>query len=478
MIYGVGIISRLSSFILLPLHTAFLSQYDYGILTLVLSFIGIATVFMSYGLNVSFLRWYVPEEDPEERKKIFSICYYGITGVSLLLAVIFYLTSKPIAGLLLRDTSYEPLFMIASLILLTDALFHFPQILLQAQQKSTSYVLIIFLNVFLNLGLNYYLVVVRGAGIEGVLYAALIASAVSFLVITPVSIKNLTIYFSFKKYREFFFYGIPYVANSVFVVMINLIDRFMLERFISVETVAVYSANYKLGSAMAIIVNAFRLAWHPFFLSISKSPDAKRTYSRVFTYFLLLLSGVFLLISIFIDDLVRMNIFGFHLIAEEYWEGTFIIPWILFANIIGGAYVIFSAGIHIEKITRFTPIFTGAGIFTNVVANIFLIPLIGIYGAAISTLLGYIVMMTIQYFTVQKYYYIKYEFLRVSKIIGALLLIFLTNEYILVDPGFLTKMLLIISFPLILYFTGFFLKSEWLEMKNLTLNLLGKGKKD
>ena len=140
--------------------------------------------------------------------------------------------------------------------------------------------------------------------------------------------------------------------------------------------------------------------------------------------------------------------------------------------------MIFSAGIHIEKITRFTPIFTGAGVITNVVANIFLIPLIGIYGAAISTLLGYIVMMSIQYFTVQKYYYIKYEFLRVSKIIGALLLIFLTNEYILVDPGFLTNLFLVISFPLVLYFTGFFLKSEWREMKSLTLKLLGKAKKD
>jgi len=198
-------------------------------------------------------------------------------------------------------------------------------------------------------------------------------------------LKNLTFHFSFDKYKEFVTYGIPYVANYLFVVLLDLSDRFLLERFINTENVALYSANYKLGAAMAIVVNAFRLAWHPFFLSLSNSPTAKRTFARVFSYFLLFSCGIFLVISIFIDDIVRVNIGGFHLIAEKYWEGTFIIPWILFSYLISGSYVIFAAGIHIEKKTKYTPLFTGAGISANILSNIILIPIYGIYGAAIST---------------------------------------------------------------------------------------------
>jgi len=474
IIYGVGVLSRLSSFILLPIHTAFLSQHDYGILILILSFIGIATVFTTYGLNVSFLRWYVPETDAQERKRIFSICYYGVAGVTLLLTVIIVTSSTSLADLLLRDISYQPMLFLVGFILLMDALFHFPQILLQAQKKSLGYIGVVFLNVTLNLGLSYYFIVQLGLGIKGVLYAALLSGIGAFIVTIPLVLKNLTLHFSIDKYKEFIIYGIPYVANYLFVVLLDISDRFLLERFMNTEKVALYSANYKLGAAMAIVVNAFRLAWHPFFLSLSNSPDAKRTFSRVFSYFLLFSCGLFLIISIFIEDIVRVNIGGFHLIAERYWEGTFIIPWILFSYLISGSYIIFAAGIHIEKKTKYTPIFTGAGILTNIISNIILIPILGIYGAAISTAIGYGVMTVIQYFTVQKFYKIKYEFDRILKVLASTAIVFSVYKLLLADSNIGTKAALLLAFPVLLYLFGFFLKSEWNEIKSLILKLLGR----
>lgn len=474
IIYGVGVLSRLSSFILLPIHTAYLSQHDYGILILILSFIGITTVFTTYGLNVSFLRWYVPETDAEERRRIFSICYYGVAGMTLLLAVTIVTTSQSLADFLLRDSSYKPMFMIAGLILLMDSLFHFPQMLLQARKNSFGYIGVVFLNVTLNLGLSYYFIVQKGLGIQGVLYSALIAGFAAFVVTIPFVLKHLTIHFSFDKYKEFVKYGIPYVANYLFVVLIDLSDRFLLERFIDTEKVALYSANYKIGAAMAIVVNAFRLAWHPFFLSLSNSPDAKRTFGRVFSYFFLLSCGLFLFISIFIEDIVRVNIGGFHLIAEKYWEGTFIIPWVLFSYVISGSYVIFAAGIHITKKTKYTPLFTGAGLLTNIVANIILIPLLGIYGAAISTALGYGVMTIIQYFTVQKFYYVKYEFDRILKVLASTAIIFATYKIFFFGSNIAVKAALFIAYPVVLYLFRFFLKSEWNEVKSLSVKLLGR----
>ena len=225
---------------------------------------------------------------------------------------------------------------------------------------------------------------------------------------------------------------------------------------------------------MAIVVNAFRLAWHPFFLSLSNSPDAKRTFGRVFSYFFLLSCGLFLFISIFIEDIVRVNIGGFHLIAEKYWEGTFIIPWVLFSYVISGSYVIFAAGIHITKKTKYTPLFTGAGLLTNIVANIILIPLLGIYGAAISTALGYGVMTIIQYFTVQKFYYVKYEFDRILKVLASTAIIFATYKIFFFESNIAVKAALFIAYPVVLYLFRFFLKSEWNEVKSLSVKLLGR----
>ena len=188
--------------------------------------------------------------------------------MTLLLTLIVVTSSTSIADILLRDTIYQPMLFLAGFILLMDALFHFPQILLQAQKNSLGYIGVVFLNVTLNLGLSYYFIVQRGLGINGVLYSALLAGIGAFVVTIPLVLKNLTFHFSFDKYKEFIKYGIPYVANFLFVVLLDLSDRFLLERFINTENVALYSANYKLGAAMAIVVNAFRLAWHPFFLSL------------------------------------------------------------------------------------------------------------------------------------------------------------------------------------------------------------------
>jgi len=213
-----------------------------------------------------------------------------------------------------------------------------------------------------------------------------------------------------------------------------------------------------------------------FFLSLTDSPDAKRTFSRVFSYFLLFSCGLFLFISIFIDDIVRVEIGGFHLIAEKYWEGTFIIPWILFSYLISGAYVIFAAGIHIDKKTQYTPLFTGAGILTNILANIILIPMLGIYGAAISTVIGYGVMTVIQYFTVQKFYYVKYEFSRLLKVLASTAIIFSAYKLFFSESTIAVKLALLLAYPIVLYLFRFYLKSEWNEIKGLSLKLLGKAK--
>ncbi len=175
--------------------------------------------------------------------------------MTLLLTIIIVTSSSQLADLLLRDSSYKPMLFIAGFILLMDSLFHFPQMLLQARKNSFGYIGVVFLNVTLNLGLSYYFIVQRGLGITGVLYSALIAGFAAFVITIPLVLKHLTLHFSLEKYKEFVKYGIPYVANFLFVVLIDLSDRFLLDRFIDSENVALYSANYKLGAAMAIVVN-------------------------------------------------------------------------------------------------------------------------------------------------------------------------------------------------------------------------------
>ena len=471
VIYGVAVLSRVSAFVLLPLHTNYLTQYEYGILTLVLAFIGVTGVFYLYGINVSFLRYYVTEKDASRRKEIFSTCFLGIAGVAIVLSVVIFLSAGPLAGLFLDDGALSRFMAFAAAILLFDALFALPQIALQAQKRPLLYVAVVFVNVGVNLGLNYLFLVRLGWAIDGVLAGTLAASVITFLILLPVLARNLRPVFSSPLYLRYVKFGAPYIASMLFIILIDLVDRFMLQKFLDAETVALYAANYKLGAAMAVLVNAFRLAWHPFYLSLAEAEEAKRTFARVFTYFLLLTCGIFLAITLFIADIVRIPIGTTTLIAPQYWPGLSIVPVVLFAYMLMGAYVNFVPGIQIREKTIYSPVFIGAGLAVNVILNLILIPRWHIYGAAIATAAAYAVMTVTLYVTVQKFYYIRYEWQRVAKILLATGLIFALHQFYLQSVPVTSKFLLLGAYPAALYVIRFFEPAEWRKMKTIAFSL-------
>ena len=101
LIYGVGhIITRSIAFLLLPIYTNAFSLEDYGILSLIYTFLGFMNVILHYGLDASFLKHYVPA-DSEERKSILTNTY-----ISFVLTTIGFI----VIMLLFRDRVSEFLF--------------------------------------------------------------------------------------------------------------------------------------------------------------------------------------------------------------------------------------------------------------------------------------------------------------------------------------------------------------------------------
>ncbi len=65
-------------------------------------------------------------------------------------------------------------------------------------------------------------------------------------------------------------------------------------RMSSKDVLGIYSFNYKLGVAMLLIVQMFRMAWTPFSLQHARHPGAPQLYSRVLTGLMLICAAAFL----------------------------------------------------------------------------------------------------------------------------------------------------------------------------------------
>jgi len=102
--------------------------------------------------------------------------------------------------------------------------------------------------------------------------------------------------------------------------------------------------------------------------------------------------------------------------------------------------------------------------------NGLLIPRIGLYGAAFTAILSGILMSLLNYFQSQEYFPIRYELKKTGIImavsIGIVLVSLLFSQWSLLFR-IITKVILMMTFPLLLYLFGFYEPVEIERLKGL-----------
>ncbi|MBI3766082.1 MAG: polysaccharide biosynthesis C-terminal domain-containing protein [Ignavibacteriales bacterium] len=358
-IYALStIVGRFLNFLLVPFYTNVLAPGEYGIVAYIYSIIAFVTVIYSYGMESAYFK-YSSTLEIGTPKQNFSTPFFSLLGSSIVFSLIITLLTSPLAQMLNISSHYETIVIYAGWILAFDAMAIIPFAMLRMAHKPNVFAAIKFINIVINVGLNIVLLVVMRIGIVGV--------------------RALT--------------------NDA--------------------TVGVYQANYRLGIFMMLVVSMYDYAWRPFYFSVVKEPNAKEIFARVLTYFLLFMSGIFLALTLFVENLVNISIFGKHLIHPSYWSGLNIVPIVLLGYMFLGISTNLSAGMYIQKKTQYAPAITFIGALVNIVANYILIQSMGMLGAAWATLLAYFAMAVTLYFVVQSFYPVQYEFSRMIKILAA-----------------------------------------------------------
>jgi len=458
-VYGIStILGRAISFLLLPLYTHYLSKEAYGIVSLVLAYLGIMTIISTYGLDAAFLRYYILAGHEEEKRNIFNTGFWSVLLMSAVILLGSFLFATPLANWLLDSASYRYVIILMAGILLFDSMMIIPFLLLRAEERSALFVILKVSNVMVNFLTTYFFVVKLGRGVTGVFEANLISSVFTFLTVLPISLRHLRPTMRRTVYLDLLKFGLPYLPSTLSVYFVDVIDRFILKQLTDVATVGLYSAGCKLGMLMNLMIAAFRFAWHPFFLSTSKEPNAKAIFSRIFTLFMLVCAVCLLGASLFINELVRFQIGTKTLFGQDYWNSTSVVPAVLLAYIFFGAYVNFIIGIHLEKKTQYLPFITGLAAAVKIAATYALVPLLGMNGAALGTTLAYIAMATALYIVAQRLYYINYEWKRLAKLVLATAAVFILGYWFWTAPW--QKAVLLIAFPITLFLIGFFEKGE------------------
>ena len=415
-IYGIStMLGRFLNFLLVPFFTNVFLPAEYGVVNILYAYIAVFNIIFMYGMDSAFLK-YAAFKDIGDEKENFSTPYISVFVTSVVFVSLIVLFRNSIAVFLEVDADKIYLIVLSAFILFFDANVVIPFLKLRLERKAKLFSFLKVINILINIILNVFLIVKLKWGIEAIFVSNLAASVFTLLFIIPTIVKNFRFCFHKKLFKRLLKFGLPYFPAGIAVMLVQVIDVPILQKLTDLKTVGIYKANYKLGIFMMLFVNMFQFAWQPFFLNNAKEENAKELFSKVLTYFSIVGSLILIILSLFISDIVKINIAGFSIIGSNYWGGLYIVPVILFAYFFNGLYVVFSAGIYIEEKSIYAPIVAGLGAITNVVANYLLIPSLNIMGAALATLASYFVMAAGYYIVTQKFYKINYEYSKLAKI--------------------------------------------------------------
>ena len=360
---------------------------------------------------------------------------------------------------------------ITALIMVFDVVSLLGYNIYRAEQKSQFFILIHFLQVAVIVVFTFLFVVKYRMGPRGVFLANLIGSGTAFLFLLPVLSGFFIKTIDLKLLKRMLSFGLPFIPAIIGLVLINVVDRFFITRMLGLEAAGIYGAGYKLGMTINLIVIGFSYAWHPFYLSVSKEPESKELFSTVLTYFLLLCAIVFLVISFYLNDIVRFKISGITFFGRSFWDSTVVVPVVMLSYIMYGCVMIFQAGIYINEKTKYLILISGTGAGFNIIGNIILIRIFGITGAAIATFFSFAIMAVLSYIISDKFLKIKYDFIRILHLIMAAAAVYFSYKYFKIDFGRLTGIVFVLLFLLVLIVTGFFSVKEREKVRHILARL-------
>ncbi len=415
-VYGVGTIAaRAVAFLLLPYYSHLLSPAEYGVYALFMVLVTLLQPLYIHGMDIALLRFSAAAERQRQGKDLGGLLVQTLfIGGSLSLVLVSF--APDVARMVVSNAGATEITItrISAGVLLLDALSLHIFTWLRIGRRPLAFSLVKLLNVIVNIGLNVWLVGGLKMGVLGAFYAFLWTSITVLAVLLILALPRLSFEWRWGRMREWFLFGLPNLPSQLFMVAVEFSDRKWIEHFLGVDEAGIYSAGYRIAMLMNMVAQAFRYAWQPFFLQTANDEDARETFARVFTYYLLFVGWIWLAGSFFLAPLLKLPLPGIGpLIAPDYWAGFAVIPIVMLAHVFNGMEANFIVGVYIEKKTKIIPVVIGIAAAVNIVGNGLLVPVYGYMASAWLTVASYVVIAGGVYVYIHNRYRVPYEWSRV-----------------------------------------------------------------
>lgn len=386
LIYGLGgIISKIIPLIMIPIVTRIMPSSEYfGISDLSNTIVQFGSALAIMGMYDAMYRLFFEKDDDYFKKTVCSTTFLFNMGTSLLVFLLMLIFRNTISHYFFSDTKYANvvyLTAIATLVGATNGIISAPT---RMQNKRKVFLVTNTLSPLLSYSIAIPLLL-RGYYVIALPLAAVISS---FTMEVCFAVLNHS-WFSFKLFdysilKQLLIIAVPLLPNFLIYWIFNSCDKIMITNLIGIGAAGVYSVASKLGHASQLIYTAFAGGWQYFAFSTMKEDNQVRTNSLIFEYL-----GIISFVSTAFISALSYVIFKL-LFTDEYLQGYIAAPYLFLAPLLQMLFQVAANQFLVVKKTWPNLFILSSGAIINILINLLFIPRIGIEGAALATLLGYL----------------------------------------------------------------------------------------
>lgn len=393
-VFTIGnLATRLISFVLIPLYTNVLTTAEYGIADLVVTICTITVPIITLNIAESVMRFNLDKDSNSD-----SITKIGL--VVLLCGLVFGSVLIPVCSLFAQVKGFGLLiyfyivFSASSQVFLCD---------LRGKELIVKYTIGNILMTLMVAIFNIVFLLYFSWGIKGYLAAYCLSYLLTsvYAVIVGKLYRSFAIPIEIGKMKEMLKYSIVLIPNSFMWWIMNSSDHVMVTSMIGVAANGVYAISYKLPNLISTFTGIFNQAWQYSAIREESSYDKEEYVNRVLETMIVSVMLIGIGMLTFIKPFLRLYVSLDYYLAWKYTP--FLIIGCVFLTL--GTFMATTYNVHKDSCGFLVSGSIGAII--NIILNFILIPMIGVFGAAIATCISYIAVFSFRVFHTRKYIHYK-----------------------------------------------------------------------
>lgn len=391
IVYGLGgIINKLIPLIMIPIITYLMPDKTYfGISDMANTIVSFGTAIAVMGMYDAMYRMFFEKDDREYRERVCSTTLVFVLFSSIVVSILMIVFKNVLSRRFLGSADYSFIVYIAAANVFVEGVNTVIASPTRMQNHRKTYLTTNIIGPLISYTMSVILL------LKGYYLVAMpLGLAVSSLIIHVTYLCINRKWFSPGLFdgdllKALLPIGLPMAVNILTYWIFNSCDRLMITNLINVGESGVYAIGSKLGHASQLVYTAFAAGWQFFAFSTMKEEKQVESNSAVFEYLGVISYAATMFVCALSYDIFRL------LFRSEYLPGYIVAPYLFLAPLLLMLFQVIANQFLVIKKTWPNMLILLTGALSNVGFNYLLIPAMGIEGAAVGTLIGYMISLLI-----------------------------------------------------------------------------------